>query len=86
MERTKRIRNFLSGTGKKCPRKHSTSLRLYIIYKAWSVLPGRHGGKTGKKVRGGNAGKASVKTVHFAPCIYNGYKAWSVPPRKPEMR
>lgn len=37
MEKIKQTGNFLTPTDKKCPQKHSTLLRLYIIYKAWSV-------------------------------------------------
>ena len=37
MEKIKQTGKFLTPTDKKCPQKHSTLLRLYIIYKAWSV-------------------------------------------------
>ncbi len=85
MERTKQIRNFLMETGKKCPSKHSTLLRLYIIYKAWSVLSKRHSGKVGKNISDSHKGKVSIKTLHFAPCIYNRHKVWSVSPAKPKL-
>ena len=37
MEKIKQTGKFLTPTDKKCPQKHFTLLRLYIIYKAWSV-------------------------------------------------
>lgn len=86
MERTKQIKNFLMETDKKCPSKHFTLLRLYIIYKVRSVLSKRHRGKIGKRVCGYNTEKVSIKTLHFAPCIYNRYKARSVSPSKPEKQ
>ena len=37
MEKVKQTRKSLTPADKKCPQKHSTLIRLYIIYKAWSV-------------------------------------------------
>ena len=84
MEKTKQTGNSLTETDEKCPRKHSTLLRLYIIYKVWSVLPKRHVEETNKEACCGSRDKVSIKTLQSTPCIYNRHEVWSVPKNKPE--
>lgn len=80
MEKIKQTGKFLTPTDKKCPQKHSTLLRLYIIYKAWSVSLKWREWKTDWIIQDCGWQKVSIKALHFAPCIYSILKAWSVLP------
>lgn len=80
MEKIKQTGKFLTSTDKKCPQKHSTLLRLYIIYKAWSVSLKWREWKTDWIIQDCGRQKVSIKTLHFAPCIYSILKTWSILP------
>ena len=62
MEKIKQTGKFLTPTDKKCPQKHSTLLRLYIIYKAWSVSLKWREWKTDWIIQDCGRQKVSIKT------------------------
>ena len=64
-------------TSKKRPRKHSTLLRLYIIYKAWSNSSVKTVRKCAQKAGAKLISKKSPQKHSTLLRLYIIYKVWS---------